>query len=98
MILSIKLHNPFKTLRMRLHHQQTTATVKMLAKPKRLARDRIQDKLTLQARLALAQAISASMAVLALFSPGILYHTHRLLLSIRKWPTMPFRIVIFLLI
>src|SRR5436189_79248 len=126
MTASIKHHNPFKMPRMRLHHQQTTATVKMPAKRRRLARDRIQDKRTLpargrvsvvrvdgtirittlvkmnryscQVRLALAQAISALMAVLALFNRGILYHTHRLLLSILKWPTMPFRIVIFLLI
>src|SRR5260370_35251952 len=126
MTASIKHHNPFKMLRMRLLHQQTTAMVKMLAKPKRLARAKIQDKLkfpargralvvrvdrtiritvlakmnrySCQSRLALAQAISRSMAFQVLFSQGILYHIHRLLLSIRKWPTMPFRIVIFLLI
>src|SRR5947209_11121371 len=122
MTVSIKHHNPFKMPRMRLHHQQTTAMVKMLVKPKRLARARIQDNLKLlardralvvrvdrtiritilakmnrysyQARLALAQAISVLMAVQALFSRGILYHIHKLLLSILKWLMTPLIIAI----
>src|SRR5437763_8371740 len=126
MIVSIKHHNPFKMLRMRLHHQQTPAPIKMQDKPKPLARGRIQDKRTLlvkgrelvvkvdrtiritnlakmnrfscQVRLALARVISAWMVAQELFSLGIPYHTHMLLLSIHRWPTMPFNIAIFLLI
>src|SRR6266487_5661327 len=126
MTVSIRHRNPYKMLQMRLHQLQTIATAKMLAKPKRQVKDKVQDKLKLpargralvvrvdrtiritiqgkmnrylcQARLALAQATSASTAIQALFSPVILYHTHRLLLSIRKWPTTPLIIAIFLLI